>query len=245
MPITTSLHATEKLYNLCARKAKARLTQPAAPSDIELLVGLGVAADWIGWARELTSVRFSAHRRESDRLESLVELQRFTYLWTAANALFSRPAIFSLLGGAASTVGELKRVRVLHQIANIASATQLAHLKTLHTILDVPMKVHDFPWLPAGTTPKLFEVIYYKYTTSSEQARPFGRSLAAASSAGTISALDLPSIIYATRNWHVHGVLLSSSFRGPRKKFELYIKTINKALAEVLDGVGYRLQALL
>ncbi len=45
------------------------------------------------------------------------------------------------------------------------------------------------------------------------------------------------------RNWHVHGVLLSTRFRGPRK-VELYIKTINKALAEVLDGVGNRLQAL-
>ncbi len=88
------------------------------------------------------------------------------------------------------------------------------------------MKVKDFPWLPSGVTPKLFEVIYYKYTTASEQARGFGKKLAAASAAGTISSVDLPTIIYATRNWHVHGVLLSSSFRGPSKKFELYINTL-------------------
>src|ERR1019366_8452311 len=114
-------------------------------------------------------------------------------------------------------------------------------LKTLHNILGIPMEVKDFPWLPVGSIPKSFEVIYYKYMTASEQSRPLGKKLAAASAAGTISSLDLATIIYATRNWHVHGALLSSSFRGPRKRFELYINTINKALAGVLDGVGNQL----
>ncbi len=138
MPITTSLHATEKLYNLCARKAKARLTPPAAPSDIELLVGLGVAADWIGWAWELTSVRFSAHRRKSDRLESLVELQRFTYLWTAAMPYFrDRPSspfrrCRQHRWGAEAISGLTSNRKYCQRNPN------LPHLKTLHTILDVP-----------------------------------------------------------------------------------------------------------
>jgi hypothetical protein len=243
--MVTDLLAMEKTYNRCAGRAKKRLASPSPLPDLEILVGVGIAANWIGWAAELSAVRFTGHRRKSDRLQSLVELSRFTYMWAAANALFSRPSILALLGAPPNTAGELSSFRVLHQIAGVPGTTEAANLKTLHTILDIPMKVKDFPWLPSGVTPKLFEVIYYKYTTASEQARGFGKKLAAASAAGTISSVDLPTIIYATRNWHVHGVLLSSSFRGPSKKFELYINTINKSLAEVLDGVGNHLLTLL
>jgi hypothetical protein len=245
MSITANLLLVEKTYNSCAKRAKARIVSPSPLPDLEILVGIGIAADWIGWAAELSTVKFTGHRRRSDRLQSLIELSRFTYMWAAANALFSRPSILALLGAPANTRGELNSFRILHRTAGILSATETAHLKTLHTILDIPMKVKDFPWLPPGVMPKLFEVIYFKYTTASQQKLGFGKKLVAASAAGTISPVDLPTIIYATRNWHVHGVLLSSSFRGPSQKFELYINTINKALAEILGGVGSHLLTLL
>jgi hypothetical protein len=235
----------EKTYHCCAKRAKTRIGSPSTLPALEILLGVGIAADWIGWAAELSTIKFTGHRRKSDRLQSLIELSRFTYMWAAANALFSRPAILARLGAPTNTSGELNSFRILHRSAGILSPNETAHLKTLHAILDVPMKVRDFPWLPPGVTPKLFEVIYFKYTTASQQKLGFGKKLLAASAAGTISLVDLPTIIYATRNWHVHGVLLSSSFRGPSKKFEVYINTINNALAEILSGVGNQLLALL
>ncbi len=72
------------------------------------------------------------------------------------------------------------------------------------------------------------------------QSRPrLGRS---AFSAGNYRHLDLPTLIYATRNWNIHRVLLSSSFRGTRKKFNVWIDTVNIALARILEGAVVALQ---
>jgi hypothetical protein len=84
--------------------------------------------------------------------------------------------------------------------------------------------------------PTLLEVIYFKYTVAHEQTRGLGKKLLHAATSANYQALDLPILIYATRNWNIHGVLLSSSFRGTRKKFNIWIDTVNLALARVPEG---------
>jgi hypothetical protein len=96
------------------------------------------------------------------------------------------------------------------------------------------MHVQHFPWTPINNPPTILEVIYFKYTVASEQSRGLGKKLLKAATTDNYESLDLPTLIYATRNWNIHGVLLSSSFRGTRKKFNLWIDTINLTLAEVL-----------
>ena len=108
-------------------------------------------------------------------------------------------------------------------------------------VLALPMHVQYFPWAPVNSPPTILEVIYFKYTVAHEQTRGLGKKLFRAATTKNYHALDLPTLIYATRNWNIHGVLLSSSFRGTRKKFNIWIDTVNMGLARVLEGTAIAL----
>lgn len=88
-------------------------------------------------------------------------------------------------------------------------------------------------------------MIYYKYTVAHEQTRGLGKKLFHAATSANYLPLDLPTLIYATRNWNIHGVLLSSSFRGTRKKFNIWIDTVNLALARILEGTASAIRTAL
>lgn len=61
-----------------------------------------------------------------------------------------------------------------------------------------------------------------------------GRTIMQALASSPPADLDIPTIIYAARNWNVHGVLVSSSFRGTRQKYVKFIESIMLVLSEVL-----------
>jgi hypothetical protein len=164
-------------------------------------------------------------------------------MWTAANALFARSAVIELLDPAArSKRSELDRFRVLFQHSGLPAGRVSAIESTLHALLALPMHVQHFPWASVNMPPTILDVIYFKYTVTSEQTRGLGRKLFQAVSTNNYGPLDLPTLIYATRNWNIHGVLLSSSFRGTRKKFNVWIDAINAALASVLEGTALALR---
>lgn len=246
MPHATHLRQAAKGFGQCAKAIESKQGAGAlAPADYERIIGFGMACDWLGWARHFGQIAYTDHRRtNSDRAHALNELTRFTFLWTAANALFARTEILHLLdpslGNGAS---ELQRFRVLFNNSGISAADITKVEKTLHSLLALPMHVQHFPWVAINNPPTILEVIYFKYTVPAEQSRGLGKKLLQAATTGNYSALDLPTLIYATRNWNIHGVLLSSSFRGTRKKFNLWIDTINVALARVLDGASKALHA--
>jgi hypothetical protein len=229
----------------CAKAVKAKAA-PAGlnPTEYERIIGFGIARDWAGWARHLQSITYSNVRyATSDRAYGLSELTRFTFMWTAANALFARSAIIELLDPAAgSKRSELDRFRVLFQHCDPPVGDAKATETTLHSLLALPMHVQHFPWASVNTPPTILEVIYRKYTVASEQNRGLGKKVLQVITTGNYTALDLPTLIYATRNWNIHGVLLSSSFRGTRKKFNLWIDSINGALATVLEGAALALR---
>ena len=234
-------------FGQCAKAVQAKsLSTGWTPVEYERIVGFGIARDWIGWAEHLVAIVYSDKGRAvSDRAYSLNELTRFTFLWTATNALFARPAILDILDrAAASKTSELDRFRVLYQYCGLSSVDARGFECTLHTLLALPMHVRHFPWRSVNTPPTILEVIYYKYTVAHEQNRGLGKKLLAAAISNNLGGLDLPTLIYATRNWNVHGVLLSSSFRGTRKKFNLWIDTVNLALANVLAGSALALKAV-
>jgi hypothetical protein len=167
-------------------------------------------------------------------------------MWTATNALFSRGEILKLIDPSASGTGsELERFKILFKGASLAPGDEQAYVKLLHTLLALPMHVKHFPWASVNSPPTLLEVIYYKYTVAHEQTKGVGKKLLLAATTSNYSLLDLPTLIYATRNWNIHGVLLSSSFRGTRKKFNLWIDTINIALAKALEGATSSIQGSL
>lgn len=244
--LAIALKAASKTLGQCAKLIDGgRSPINRTLSEYERIIGIGMARDWVEWGRCLKDITYTNKRLSgSGRAGSLNGITRFTYLWTATNALFARSAVLTLLDATAgSKTSELERFRILFNNSNISSANILAFESTLHGLLAVPIEVKHFPWVSANTSPTILEIIYYKYTVSTEQSRPFGKMLLQAATTGNYSMLDLPSLIYATRNWNIHGVLLSSSFRGTQNKFNLWIETVNMALAKVLQGSSVSLLA--
>lgn len=244
--ISTTLHSASRLFGQCAGVVDGSAT-PRSALEYERLMGFGIATDWLTWGRHIQSLQYADKKRgDSERAHSLTELTRFTFAWTAANALFSRDEVLVLLDPAAPTRrSELDRFRVLYEHSGVSAADVNGIVTKLHKLLQLQMKVQHFPWPSVNTPPTILEVIYFKHTVPKEQTRGLGKKILHAITTGNYADLDLPTLIYATRNWNIHGVLLSSSFRGTRKKFNLWIDSINIALARVLEGSGKALRAAL
>jgi hypothetical protein len=176
----------------------------------------------------------------------MTELTRFNFLWTAANAIFARPALLEMLlptGTKIDPMRELQRFRALVNSAKLNPADANTWSHNLHRILESEIQTRSFPWLPAGRTTLMWDVIHYKYTVKKQQGFGVGKEITKAILSRDFSRLDLPIIIYATRNWNVHGALISSSFRSTPAKFVVYIQTINNSLGQVLHGTSKALLA--
>jgi len=223
----------------CSKKIAQRIRgKPLNPKEYSLQLGFGIATDWLGWAGSIDGISHSIlRRRKSERSETLLELTRFMFLWTAANALFSRQDILSLFS-VAQPKSELERFKMLYRQTAQTRVEQDNSLKILHNILKQPMEVTSFPWVPIKSPPTILEVIYQKYMQPPEQKRAIGKMMLSSIQNSAYGQLDLPTLIYATRNWNVHGVLLSSSFRGTGKKFLLWVKTVGCELTRALEGSG-------
>jgi hypothetical protein len=98
---------------------------------------------------------------------------------------------------------------------------------------------------PAKAFYTMWEIIFYKYIVPAQRTFGIGRTIATALNAGQTPKLDAPTIIYGARNWNVHGVLISSSFRGSRQKHLTFVESINLLLSEVLVRSAPKFHALL
>jgi hypothetical protein len=115
MPAASLRAALRNLGN-CSRRAAMTAPRPQTASHAELQVGLGTAGDWIAWASRLRRLDFStARKRGNPRATSYLETTRFTYAWTAANALFSRDRILKRLHGGKLPNSELDRFLLLYR----------------------------------------------------------------------------------------------------------------------------------
>ncbi len=249
-PITAQMPAAAlrralKELGACAKHIASKSPAPITATFAELQIGVGTASDWIAWASRLRELDFATSiKRGSPRARSYLESTRFTYTWTAANALFGRDEVLRPVVSGTPPGGELARFRAIYALAALTSAEETAYLAPLHTTLSLTRVTNAFPWatLPAV---RVIDLIYYKYTPSGYRTKgDAARAIAnVATGKKTVSSLDLPTLIYATRNWTVHGALLDSSFRGAPQQYQLYITTITKSLADVLGRFGAVLRA--
>jgi hypothetical protein len=176
---TDALRGASKNLAQCVRKITPTPSRAAlSPSQYEALIGTGIALDWIGWARGLTSITYINPKRGSfERAYATGELTRFTFMWTAANALFSRESVPKLIDPLSSArVSELERFRILFNHAALQDTDTTLWIKNLHAILSLPMHVRHFPWKAVNSPPTVLEVIYFKYTVANEQTRALGKS---------------------------------------------------------------------
>ena len=238
-------------FRSCARKIEQRRVadKPLVPTDREMQIGFGVCADWQRWAATLDDLHFSsASEQRSSRAAGLTESVRFNCMWTGTNAVFARDSILSLAIQPAPLPplgGEESRFRLLYDFAEVPKPIVFAEQKLLNQLLRMECEAEPLAGVPAKPSYMMWEIIFYKYTVEPQRALGIGRKIGMALADGACPYLDAPAIIYGARNWNVHGVLLSSSFRGIRRKYVVFMNSIMLVLSEMLARSAAKFEALL
>ena len=234
-------------------------------NERELCIGLGTARDWIRWATALEDLTFSTKSETlSARTQGITESVRFNQMWTATNALFAKDSILSIASAplplSKNVKGiEFKRFEVLYRFANIDTALERSCLDNLNALLSMECATPDVTGeLKADGTPTMWEVIYHKYMRPEDRTRSIGKTIGnaiahAKSEHAKITqasrkdqpslSVDGPTLIYAARNWAVHGMLITSFFRGSKQKYISFIDNIALLLSAVLEGASKKLLA--
>ncbi|MCW1912118.1 hypothetical protein OJ996_00945 [Luteolibacter sp. GHJ8] len=261
------LRHARSLLGTCASKVAAHKTSSGSlvPGEAEKLVGFGTARDWIRWAVALEDLKFSTRSEtKSARGQGILESVRFNQMWTSANALFAKDSILTLAASVTSFPNsiqnsEAKRFEVLYQSAALDPTLESACVGNINSLLSMECRADSMVGvLRADGTPTMWEIIYHKYMRPEDRTRPMGSAIGAALNAASVAnaaaaaagtkrvnhappAIQGPALIYAARNWAVHGMLITSFFRGSHQKYITFINNITLLLAAVLEGASKNL----
>jgi hypothetical protein len=247
----TNLQTARNVLRACADKLEGKRAgkSPLPDKYRYVQLALGLCSDWQRWAAALDGLSFSTkNERKSSRREGMIESTRFGYAWTGANALFSRDEILELMLGTSlpsNKRSEIARFRILYDFAQLPSTLVDREEKLLNNLLSSGVRGEPLPGAPLRRTYQMWEVIFYKYITPDQRNMGIGKAIGSALQGGMMPHLDTPLIVYGARNWQVHGVLISSSFRGTRQKYTVFIDAINFVLSEVLARSANRLLPLI
>lgn len=237
----TKLESVGRTYGACAQAIQSKSASPTTPTaqESELLIGFGIASDWVRRAAALEPLEFGKRlMNKSTKSPAFAEMVRFTMAWSGLNALFARPEIVKLLGNT-NVKSELKLFQ--HFIANsgLSATTISGYESTLRVLLSTDVKSF-VPGYAAGSTLPCLQVLHEKFTPQPYRGKGVGKAIQNAISTGNYSVLDLSTIIYAMRNWSVHGSLIGSSFRSVQR-FNAFIGTVLAATADIHSGVSSNL----
>lgn len=240
MPLL-KLESAGKTYGACAKAVQLNSPAPSTPtvSESELLIGFGIASDWVRRAAAMQPLEYDKrHMNKSAKSPAVSEMVRFTMAWSGLNALFARPEVVNLFGGTNKT-SELELFRYFLQNSGLSMATISGYEMTLQNLLSASVSSYIPGHLPGTVLPSL-QVLHEKFTPLPYRTRGVGKVIDTAISSGNFASLDLATIVYAMRNWSVHGGLIGSSFRSvPR--FRVFIRNILAAIADIHVGVSTEL----
>jgi hypothetical protein len=226
-----TLLSARKEYSRCAAALEVKIATGGLTPDLsEQIIGVGVAADWLRRASEMEAILYIGEGlNESQRKTPFVDILRYGFAWFGLNAVFSRPSLMHLFGQPSNPNSEFERFRVLFDAAALANSA--ARTAALHAILTAPTAPR-LPSHPTGTPVSTLFAFDAKYVPAAAKQRGAARLVAAAASSGNLTALDLPSLLYAFRNWSVHGNALDGGF-GSRPRFANYLRILLEVLAEI------------
>ena len=244
--IERHLGSARSLLGQCAKQVRSRRAKPSkiTHDEQEMVIGFGTACDWIRWARTLQDLKFwSKTEDKSARRAGVTESVRFTQMWTATNALFAKDSILELATLTRPLpTGEKNRFDVLYQFAAIDPSVDSKCLTTLYKLLGMYCDSAGVVSAFGKPYPTMWEVIDQKYSRPEDRKKGLGKVIRTALSSGHLPSPDGPTLIYGARNWTVHGMLLTSFFKGSRKKFLSFNANISFLLSAVLHGAadGFR-----
>ncbi|MEY4530386.1 MAG: hypothetical protein RLZZ156_1107 [Deinococcota bacterium] len=229
-----------KDYSSCAGLLEKQITQVGLTEKLnDQIIGIGIAADWLRKAAEMESIRYLGDTlNESKRKSSFIEIMRFSFSWFALNALFSRDEIVMFF----STKYEKSEFENFKQLFNASGMTQTRRgyfEKELHTLLQ-QITSPRLPNEPSGKSVTVLYALNQKYVPKNAKNYSTAKKINDAAATNSLTSLDLPTLIYAFRNWAVHGNALDGAFGG-KPRFEKYIELINCALGEIHVGIANNL----
>lgn len=238
-PARTKLLDARKIYSKCARCVELQIKSTQLTADLSAcIVGIGIACDWVRRAAEMEGISFIGdHLNESPWMPSFVETTRYAFAWYGINAIFAREEVLHLIGTPnPGNDGELQRFRILFAAAALPPAVLAAREATLRSIL-AESTTPRLPGLASGTTVTTLYAIDKKYVPPTTKTKGVAKKIAEAAASGSMADLDLPLLLYAFRNWSVHGNALHGSFGG-RPKFAAYVELLLETLAETHVGTA-------
>ena len=239
-PQRHAIRAARIAYGKCAKRVEAKITANGLSESLsEQVIGIGVAIDWLRRAFEMEDISFLGDQlNNSEHKTSFVELLRFNFSWFGLNAIFARPSLLNLVGKP-KTNGEFQEFLVLFNAAPLPNAsTQIA---TLHALL-AKQTAPRLPGRLRGTSVSTLSAIQTKYLQHATLRGKPAKDIASAAASGRISALNLATLLYAFRNWSVHGASLDGSF-GTRPGFVRYVDVLQEVIAEVHCSTASKLEA--
>jgi len=230
-----------KRYSKCANKLEAKIKEHGLSETLsEQIIGIGVAADWVRRAAEMEDISYVGEQlNNSKRKASFVEVLRYGFAWFGLNAVFARPALLDFVGAPANS-GEFEQFLVLFHATPLPdAATQTADLVELLTA-QVESRL---PHIPIGTSVSTLRALQTKYLSHIRPIRGrTAKAVAGAAVSGNVASLDLATLLYAFRNWSVHGNALDGCF-GSRPGFLKYVGILQQVLADVHVATATKLDA--
>jgi hypothetical protein len=154
--------------------------------------------------------------------------------------LFSKDSIIRLTSpGKSIPKTEFDRFKVLYLNAHLDSSLEKSCVDTICKLLGMECKAKDIvSIIDPKKTPTMWEVIDQKYTNETDRKRGLGKVIAVSLKANILPTPDGPTLIYGARNWAVHGMLLTSFFRGSQQKYITFVDNITLLLSMVLEGIS-------
>jgi hypothetical protein len=229
-PTRLALLDARKAYSRCANKLESTIKKSGLSGPLsEQVIGVGVAADWLRRAVEMEDIAYlGSQLGNSKRNASFVEVLRFGFSWIGMNAVFARPSLLSLIG-VAMDVSEFSHFLVLFDATPLPDAP--AWKAELHGLLTAQVSSR-LPGMPPGATLSTLNAIQTKYLSHGTPKGRTAKLIAAAAASGNVAPLDLAMLLYAFRNWSIHGSALDGCF-GSRPGFLRYVGILQQSLAEV------------
>lgn len=208
------------------------------------MISCGTARDWVRWAVALYELKFSTRQEQkSARHDGITESVRFNQMWTASNALFAKDSVLRLIQPSGALPADEKgRFKLLYDYAAIDPAVENQAVKTLNDLLSMSCICDGVTSVLGRSEPTMWEVIDQKYSRPKDRMMGIGKAISSALNAGTMPNLDGPTLIYGARNWAVHGMLLTSFFRGSLQRYIIFSENITLLLAATLSGTAKKFE---
>ena len=236
-----TLLEVRKIYSQCANKVEQHIAQQGLNDLLSTqVIGIGVATEWIRRAAEMDSVYYMGKNlNKSKNNELFVELLRFSFSWFAINAIFTRKELLDLFGTPSDQKSEYSKFCLLY---GSASPTNVSlRLQELRQLLNTTI-VTRLPNMSSQSVITL-QAICWKYIPSDIPGKP-AKAIRDAAQTGSANSLDMPTLLYAFRNWSVHGNALHGCF-GSHSRFYQYSCLLQETLAEVHYDTAQKLYTTL